>query len=336
MKTVIVGDLHLRKEQPFLSAANKVLDIISESVSKGDRVIFLGDFFHTARPYPEEFKVANDFFHNCRAEEITILAGNHEYLQTRDSFSEYAFEKGLFRFIDSPVEVHDADCDYLFLPWVSSYRVTQMGFRDLRDYYENWLSKWSPMYSDPDRPLYVLYHFEDETVFAGVDELGVDLSVIEEKAEGKRVTRIGGHIHNPSASSNYLGTPYMTRKDDSSGERPFYYLEKEEGEDFHRVEIPSLIEYLYADYDDLKDITFDSGIFYILSVAGVPSSESLFDWKSCRPNVWIEDYTLRFGDSRAVLESTEEKAASIREYLKLFIKQNRVDKDTANYLLSIF
>ena len=97
IKTFIVGDLHIRKEQPFMKASIRILDILSEAVKENDRLIFLGDFFHTSRPYPEELNLAKKFFDTCKAS-ITILAGNHEYLEARDSFSEYAFGEGEFKF----------------------------------------------------------------------------------------------------------------------------------------------------------------------------------------------------------------------------------------------
>lgn len=333
-KTIIVGDLHLRKEQPFLNVAKTVLDSICGMAGREDRIIFLGDFFHTARPYPEEFKVANDFFRNCKSEGITILAGNHEYLQTRDSFSEYAFNKGDFRFIDSPVEVHDVDCDYLFLPWVSSYRISQKGFKDMREYYADWLSRWTPKYPDSDKPLYVLYHFEDETVFAGVGEVGVDLSIIENKVSGRKVIRIGGHIHNPS--DNYIGTPYVTRKDEN-GKKSKMLIKYSENSDFKPFDLPNLIEYKSVPYEELSSIELDPSVSYILSVYGVPSTDSLYSWANeHKGRVWIEDYSLKFGEERTIMEESKGQAESIREFLELFIKQNKVDSDTANYLLSVF
>lgn len=334
IKTFIVGDLHIRKEQPFMKASIRILDILSEAVKENDRLIFLGDFFHTSRPYPEELNLAKKFFDTCKAS-ITILAGNHEYLEARDSFSEYAFGEGEFKFIDFPTEVHDIDCDYLFLPWVSGYRASLRGFKDMREFYADWLSNWTPKYPDSDKPLYVLYHFEDETVFAGVDEVGVDLSVIDSKVAGRKVIRIGGHIHNPN-NPNYLGTPYMTRKDDANGLRKFYYLEKGLEETFHKVEIPSIIEYDTLDYEELNTFIFEENKNYIISVVSVPSSESLFEWKKNHNNIWIDDYTLKFGEERTVIKEDKSQAESIREFLELFIKQNKVDSATANYLLSVF
>ena len=334
-KTLIVGDLHLRKEQPFLSAAQTILEKILSITSTDDHVIFLGDFFHGSRPYPEELKVANNFFSDFKGH-ITILAGNHEYLQIRDSFAEDAFRDNPITFIDTPREVHSTEGDYLFLPHVPYSRFNKLGFNDLRSYYEYWLGEWEPKYPDSNKPLFVLYHFEDETVFAGVDELGVDLSVIESKVPNRKVVRIGGHVHNPSGG--YLGTPYMTRKDDGDPNRKFYILEidRDRETEFTQVEIPSLIKYIDVDYDYLDSLDLEEGISYILSVLGVPSVESLFEWKERHPNVWIEDYTLKFGDERVLLEEAEGKTENIRELLRLFIEQNKVDPDTANYLLSVF
>lgn len=334
LRRFVVGDLHLRKEQPFLGAAHVVLDSILDNTSSEDHVIFLGDFFHSSRPYPEELRVANSFFTDFKGT-ITILAGNHEYLQTRDSFVEDIFRDNPVEFIDTPTEVSYTDEDYLFLPWISSLRLHKEGFETLKDYYASWLQNWEPASGvNSDRPLYVLFHFEDETVFTGLEDLGVDLSVIQTKVGNRKVTRIGGHIHNPSDS--YLGTPYATRKDESI-DRDFCILEKDETDsEFHKKYLPNTVRYLDVDYEDLKTTEFEDGCSYVLSVYGVPSSEVLFSWKAKYPTVYIEDYTLKFGSERILSEGQEEKLTSIREYLESFIRQNRVDSDTANYLLSIF
>ena len=331
-RTLIVGDLHLRKEQPFLKAAQRVLQTVLDKTTTDDQVIFLGDFFHGARPYPEELKVANDFFSDFKGN-ITILAGNHEYLQIRDSFVEDAFKDNPITFIDSPVEVERPEGDFLFLPWVSHYRFSKLGFNDLKSYYADWLENWEPKNPDSAKPLYVLYHFEDETVFAGIDELGVDLSVVENKVPNRKVVRIGGHVHNPS--KNYLGTPYITRKDEA-GKESYILINEEPSESFEKIEIPTLIDYEDLDYDELNTFEFDPSISYVLTVSNVPHADVLYEWKGRHPNVWIEDYTLKFGDERVILNETKDQAESIREYLELFIKQNKVDRSTANYLLSVF
>ena len=325
-RTLIVGDLHLRKEQPFLSAAQKVLGTILDITSTDDHVIFLGDFFHSSRPYPEELRIASSFFSDFKGK-ITILAGNHEFLQTRDSFAEYAFGDAI-EFIEEPTETEE----FLYLPWISSSRVYQKGYDTLKEFYEGYLANFVSEYPESSKPLYVLYHFEDETTFMGLDELGIDLSFLEKRIPNRKIVRVGGHIHVPS--ENYLGTPYVTRRDESG--KGSFILVRDGEEDFRSIEIPTLISYEDVDYDDLNHLKFNPNISYILSVENVPHADVLFDWKKSHPNVWIDDYTLKFGEDRVILDETKDQAESIKEYLELFIKQNKVDKDTANYLLSVF
>lgn len=325
-ETIIVGDLHLRKEEPFLSCAKLILDNILDITASDDNVIFLGDFFHTSRPYPEELRIALNFFEDFKGS-IYILAGNHEYLETRDSFAEDAFKDSKVQFIDTPQEIEIDGKNFLFLPWMSSFRFRKLGFSTLKDYYENWLENWNP--KNPNEPLYVLYHFEDETTFMGLDEVGIDLSMINKKMKGK-VIRIGGHIH--VASENYLGTPYVTRKDESGKTSSIIHME---GTSMRKEPLRTLIEYKDVDYEDLDILELDPNISYLLTVHGAPSVESVFEWKKNRPNVFIEDYELMFGDNREILEE-KTQMGSIKEYLEAFIKQNKVDRNTANYLLSIF
>ena len=330
-KTRIVGDLHLRKEEPFRSACISVLNRVSEGLTAEDTLIFLGDFFHTSRPYPEELKVANDFFHKCPAH-IVILAGNHEYLKTRDTFVEDAFSDEI-EFIQTPTL---KDC-CLFLPWLPEERLEGI---TLKEFYEAYLSEID-IDSDDHRPLYVAYHFEDEKTFMGIDDLGVDLSILEERFPSRRIYRLGGHIHNSSFSEDggHVGTPYVTRKDETDREESFY-LEAEEGgyawSSLHKVTIPCQILYKTLFFEELEDFNFDENVSYILSVLDIPSSETLFDWKKKFPNVYVEDYTLKFGGDRIIVQDNSSLPQSILDFLKLFIKQNKIDKDTANYLLSVF
>ena len=331
--TRIVGDLHLRKEEPFRSACISTLNTVSEGLAKKDTLIFLGDFFHTSRPYPEELKIANDFFHSCPAH-IVILAGNHEYLKTRDTFVEDAFSDEV-EFIQEPTVKNDC-C--VFLPWLPEERLEGL---TLKEFYEAYLSEVD---LDPDNPrgIYVLYHFEDEKVFSGLDELGVDLSILEKRFPKRKMVRIGGHIHNSSFShegGGYAGTPYVTRKDENERTESFYL--QSEGDDYnwpaiHKVVVPELIEYRTFFFEELEDFKPDKKMSYILSVIDVPSTDVLFDWKKKFDNVFIEDYSLKFGGDRVILQNDSAIPQSIREFLELFIKQNKIDKDTANYLLSVF
>lgn len=330
-KTYIFGDLHLRKEQPFLGAAMNTLGLIRQEVKEGDRVVFLGDFFHTARPYPEELRIARNFFEDCKGT-VYILAGNHEYLQTRDSYVEDIFKGSDIRFLDEPEELKIGSDSFLALPFMPYYRYSQKGFSSLKEYYEDWLlNKWTP--SDDDDPLYVIYHFEDETVFMGPDELGVDLTVIQSRVPNRQVVRIGGHVHIPSHT--YLGTPYATRKDESGKISCYWIKDSSEGR-FEPVELEEQIRYITTEYDNLSSLELKGAQYYILSVNEIPSVDALYAWKSKYPNVFIDDYSLKFGEDRALVEDDGNKERSISELLKLFIKQNKVDPDTANYLLSVF
>lgn len=329
MATLIYGDLHLRKEEPFLSAAKTILSQIESSTSSDDHVIFLGDFFHTSRPYPEELKVAIDFFEKCKAK-VTILAGNHEYHNTRQTFVEEAFEDSSYiEFIKEPVEKDG----FLYLPWVSMQTFRRAGFESLKEYYEDWImNKWEPL--EEKGTLTVLYHFEDETTFMGIDEVGVDLSLVQKRVPNRTIKRIGGHIH--LISDNYIGTPYTTRKDEER--ETFVYLKRdEEGGEFVPQLLPKLIEFKSIMYPDLSSFVPKESRYYIVEIHSAPSSEELYSWKSKYPNIFLADYSLLYGDDRSTEEIQEDLSNhNIRDFLELFIKRNKVDSETANYLLSIF
>lgn len=336
MKVRIFGDIHLRKEEPFFTVAKDVLDLAGKDLVKGDKLIFLGDFFHTSRPYPEEIRVAKKYFDKWETEgiDVSILAGNHEYHAGRDTYAEQLFEEHEVHFFDKVhlESVESLDCSFLFLPWISKARLLSMGYNSMKEYYESdFLSSLSEGFLG--KTVFLLYHFEDESTFTGLEKTGVDLSILEDRLSdiGVSSVRIGGHIH--LGDKNYLGTPYATRKDESGG--TFRYFEiSDDGCEY--VSLPTLLAYKEVEYDNLSSTRFLPSVSYLLTIKNAPSSDSVFEYVKGRKNLFVEDYTLRFNEDRTITSDDKEEKASIREYLELFLKQNKVDTDTTNYILEVF
>jgi len=81
MSLIVIGDIHLKNKEPFLSASKKFLNWLSENYNEED-MIFLGDCFDSSSPLWEVYKVFKEFLMNRKA--LTyILNGNHDKSKNR-------------------------------------------------------------------------------------------------------------------------------------------------------------------------------------------------------------------------------------------------------------
>lgn len=330
----VIGDIHLRSEEPFFSVTKEFLSRLLINSEEGDHLIFTGDFFHRSRPYSEELMVARIFFEACKLKNITIdiLAGNHEYFRDRGTWAEDVFNGYDIMFITEPQVKTICDAQVVFLPWMPIDKMQkEFGVRDMKSYYAQKLPKIIDLI-DKNKNTYIIYHFEDETVFMGVEDIGVDLSIFE-KELGKCAIRLGGHIHNPN--KNYIGTPYATRKDESGFNRHIVEIDQNTN-DYKFVNLQSKIEYRTLLYEELNEQSYNNEVKYIIKILNAPSFDLIKDYIDSKENVWLDDYELKFNENRTIAIDKEDQINSIKDFLSLYIKQNKVDSDTSNYLLSLF
>lgn len=341
----VVGDIHLRSEEPFFSTTKKFLfDLLEKPFDSEERyvLIFTGDFFHRSRPYSEELACARQFFEMAKERDISIyiLAGNHEYFRERDTWAEDVFKDYDIHFYDSPTCVDIQGSLFLMLPWVSTYIIKKnFNKQTLKEFYSHIISKLDFSKSldgcnlQAYKYLYVIYHFEDETCFTGSEDIGVDLSKLNEMFHGK-VVRVGGHIHNPD--KNYLGTPYATRKDETDMiRRTLIIKSNDEGYEYETVK-EDPIKFRGIEYSELLNGSLPNNCNYILKVFNAPSSEAVIDEIKKNKNYYLDDFELKFNETRTILENKDDQVESIKDFLDMYIKQNKVDSMTANYLISLF
>ena len=331
----VIGDIHLRSEEPFFSVTKEFMTDLLVKCEEGDCLIFTGDFFHRARPYSEELKEARGFFEKCKSKRIKtiILAGNHEYFRDRGTWAEDVFDGYDIEFITKPSVIQSLyGVQFVFLPWMPLIQMQkEFEVRDMKSYYAKKLPEIME-FINKDKMTYVVYHFEDESVFTGIEDVGVNLSCLEDKF-GKCIKRVGGHIHNPT--EYYIGSPYTTRKDETGFERHIIEINPKT-QDYEIIKVPPKIEFETLMYDELKDQVYDSSIRYIIKVLNAPSFDVVKSYIDSKENLWLDDYELKFNEDRTILEDKSDSLDSVRDFLNLYIKQNKIDSDTANYLLSIF
>ena len=339
---LFVGDLHIRKDEWAVQACKKVLARVVEltqSTEHGsiDTVVFLGDVFHQNRPYPEEIRIFLDFLYSLDSRvTVYVLAGNHEYLESRDTFVEelISVKKSGFHLVTEPRVEDLGFCNVVFLPYIPLHRILKNWNREsMKEVYESVVFPRFEQDTSIDRSkkTIAVYHFEDETQFIGIDQEGVSLRALENIFPD--LERIGGHVHNQVR--NYLGTPYQTRADEFSNEagRLAVYVEGEQNSEY--IELPFLVKYeTIHQGDEVKRPEPDT--YMMLKVVDVPSVESLARYRE-EKNACVYDWELRVSEERSI-DTDEDKTVEGRTILQVlddFIFENRVNPDTARYLKSI-
>ena len=332
----IVGDLHIRKEEPFFTAAAKTLRWLEAQVEPNDHLVFLGDLFHTSKPFPKEYEMAISSFSRLAENNVSVwlLAGNHEFHEDQKTFAIEPLNdiNKYVSIITVPGIVDISGFKFLMLPWMSR---TQFKSKDREAYlhgmYEtdepgSFIDSLKDSLSGVD---FICYHFEDETVFMGGVNTGVDLSLLQSKCP--KAIRIAGHIH--LASKNYIGTPYQTRYDEKG--QIGHILVLEQGyKDPEGIQVPLFIEYLDVVYGD--EVPSDDGHALILSILDAPSIGAA-EVKYKGPNIYIRKVEIVASENRTVdgEVSIDPSSDSLLELFQSFAVSNKVDERTSAYVQSL-
>ena len=328
--TYILGDLHTRKEEPFFSAVDLVFNELYTVVNTGDTIIQLGDLFHTYKPFPTEYFKIFMWINKFKEKGVSfiIMAGNnaHEYhhLQKTYAISPLASVSSVTTLTDMTFFTVEG-ITYFAIPWMPDEKVRKAGFETTEDYIRDFVEK------STEKADYLLYHYEDETVFMGGENHGIDFTFIEDKMPN--IKRIGGHIH--IQSPNYIGTPYQTNVAEIDQISRYYSIDKDN----------ILTSYDFKQYVKYVNISFEDDIplqdfkkqALLLTVSDAPSVDSVYE-KFKLPYTYIRDVSLKFSEIRQLSEAKEglDARSSIKNLLQEYIKTNKVDEKTSNYLLSLF
>lgn len=326
MATKIIGDLHIRKEEPFNTGATVALEQLEDD--QKNFLIFLGDFFHSSKPFPGDYLLAiTKLIELSRKNIVYIMAGNnaHEYHYIQKTWAIDPLEMENVVLVKRPKTFEIENKTYLMLPWVPQEVAKEYGAESIEELYSD-IGKFIDL---PKHIDYVLYHFEDETVFMGGVNHGIDLTYLDKLYP--QIKRIGGHIH--LQSENYLGTPYQTRYDEK-GQIPHYLVIDKDTETYKDLEL--YFEFVDVNYED--EVPIVSNIkAAILTISNAPSVKAAED--KFRPhygNIFIRKIELSTGEERTLTIDQEEKNSSVKEFLNDYLSINNVDKKTSKYLLNLF
>ena len=325
----IIGDTHIRKEEPYFSAVNQMFKELYSLCKSGDTIIQTGDFFHSYKPFPKEYSLAVYWIElfSLKGVKLLILSGNnaHEYHHLQKTYAIDPLESFKNVTLIKDIEVLTIeDISFLFLPWLPDSLIREKGFETIEDYLKSSIET-----SRLKEISYFIYHYEDETVFMGGDNRGIDFSFVEEMIPG--IIRIGGHIH--LKSNNYIGTPFQMRFDEKGQAGEYFTIESNK---IIRHSFKQLIIHKELDFEEEVPIPEFDGQNFVLNIINAPSIDSVYE-KFKKEHIFINDISLKFSEKRiSTLTEEIDSQSSMKELLSEYITINKVDKKTSEYLLSLF
>ncbi len=328
---VIISDLHFKKDEPFFSVQKEFMNwFVKQDFNNENNVLIdLGDLFDNSTPNPSVYDFVISKRKEMKFKEDYILAGNHCYNRSRDSYAEEPLQnKNNTKIIYKP-EVIEIECENsynttclktlkcLFLPFLYDRIFFNMS---MKDYYESeeFLKEFNDSYD------FIFYHFQDSSMkFSADDDNGIDIDILEGE-------KLGGHIH--KRQSNYLGSPYPLRYDER-GKDSFILLIDMETKKREYIQIPKFLDYEEIDYNvdkipenKLWKFHYDLGIYEyrIYDIIDAPSEDSA---REKFKGLYIREVKLKKDKSEILEEEngTEEKK-TIEVYFDNFCKKNNIEK----------
>jgi len=309
----VLGDLHIRKEEPFFSAARDVLNHMKSILRQDDILIQAGDLFHTSKPFPKEYELIFSFLNWAQKNNIKtyLLAGNHDYHYGQGTYSIDPLKDYVEEIIYEPnvYNVDEEGTKVFFLPWQPIKNFKEVVEKEYPDKFESKIKEAN----------FLIYHFSDETIMFGSSYQGTDLRPFEKV--NPSIKRLGGDIH--VKSSNYIGTPYQTRYDEKGQIGRYATLLQDELSYF---DLPIFTSYEDVEYDEGFSSS-QKNYYPILTIKNAPSVDAARQKYSDYPIRLIETIT-----SMDRVEAEEKELSSLKEALSEFLTINSVDKHTKEYL----
>jgi hypothetical protein len=313
MKIILSADKHTRSQAPYKQAILKFFEWYAVQPFNTEDSLFidLGDLFHYAKPTPDDYHLATAFLDSVKSKRKWLMAGNHDF--DKD-------EKGNVIFSLKPY-YHRSDCEIftdvtekeidnvkmIFLPWAYSFDGKTMS-----EYYSNELKKTH----DGKQFDFIFYHFADDTVAFG-KEKGYDISYLRGK-------RMGGDIH--LASSNYLGVPIPTRKDER-GQKGKIAIIDTVTKAVEYVDVPVFLDFYITPYGETAPRNKEG-----FEVTYITEAPSIGDAYSTYKDYHIGGVTLKQQMVNASSQKSSGSVLSIKEYLDQFISEKKVSDGVSTIL----
>ena len=322
----VIGDLHVKDSEPhkkgFVEFSRLILEM--PEMKQAEYVIFLGDIYHEALPGGDvEYLVFRELFEKLSDKKaIFILQGNHDYSR-RDGCALSPLK--VFpnvEILDTPVSFAIKSCTMRCLPFM--YPNTMWSSKENR-FFKTMKEEYSNPDNFPEKEYdFIFGHYGDETSGKFTEEANTSF------LKGKKIF---GHIHK-RVSSNYLGTPYPTRRDEKK-KKNYVGLIDLSSKMYKEIEIDPVLDFHTIKYGDKTDLLFD--YVAVVDIKNAPSTDlarEYFASLNKGPDVYLDNIEKEVF-SELSDESVEFKKTSAKEYLEKFSDLSKLDSDVKTKMLEV-
>lgn len=314
-ENVLLGDIHIREEEPFSSSFVNFMEWVREQPWNipENTLFLLGDIFCQEFPTPTEYMMALVFFLDViKCKKIYTIRGNHDVKRNINALDFLrALEHSGREVIYKPRIVESLGVNFLCLPHYDTNVYDD--YQDMKkDYEKNKLSQIPR--EEIDSCNFVLGHFSVSKMFGGE----IDMSWLP-------IRKILGHVHNQSMGEEYIGSALITRFDEKDKLcRGFIIGSNKKIKEFP---IPMFLNYYQIEYG--KDISSipNKPKAYLIDVMKAPSKEAA---KEFYKNEFIHKvYTITGKTVTIVDKENLHDKKSVEQYAIEFLEINNVEEDLA-------
>lgn len=247
MKKIVVGDLHLKEQEPYYSQTRMFLDWLGESElnTENNDLLLLGDLCDV-NATPELLGVYVDYFVNkFKFKKITILQGNHDCSSMSTILSVFEPLRNIEIITDYTTEkLHNMNL--LYLPYYHHEGTSKKSMVDLYSTIE-----------DTNIYKYAFGHIEDDTQHFSTKYPSTNHFKVE--------NWMNGHIHTSDIQKggHYLGSPVLCSYTES-GKKPYIASIDYDTTEYELIEVPKFLEYYDVSYpNDLPKINTPLALFWV-------------------------------------------------------------------------
>ena len=323
---IVIGDLHVRDEEPFYSAAKDFFDwfIDQDFNIEENYLVQVGDLFHRNTPSPEENDLVIHWLDRVRIKKDNryFLRGNHDFNKSTNKKTDSYSIRPLQNFgtvVSGPGNVVFNSVSAVFLPWMYESSLS----KKTCNYYRKFFEENAQLMGTPD---IVFYHFPDETQNRGNPEDFFDLSFFPQ-----RTIRMGGDIH--TQSKNYIGTPYPTRVQEA-GQQGRLGIIDTESKQMGWLKVPLFLDFKPLHYG--KDVPNSASYHTIFTILDAPSSEEA---KRKYSGIYINSIKLAElvdRKSENFMQNDNLDEEDLKSMLKEFCTIKKVKPSVVAYLEEVF
>lgn len=323
MKTLIVGDLHLKEKLGYadyisdgrVAEKKKVLDFIFNLSKDCDRVVFMGDQLNSRNNPSEVIREFIQFIERFK-QDIFIIAGNHE--KVGDGKSAIDFLKEIknkkWHIVTNEVYTHEGD---VFCPYFYKGELDCNNFKEATEKLLTMLPKGKNLF---------MHHAVSGYNFKNINTDNLNEIVLPKKELSSRYGKIiCGHIHIPSNKPKdkvlYSGSIFTNEVNE--GEKFIYIMDDDKVEE-HKIPVREIVK---LENPTLAEVSkYKKGTILKVVLSEKVTEEELSAYKevlSCFDgSVLVED----FKTERKIIKFVDgELDLDVMTLMRVYAKEKRID-----------